>query len=436
MAMNRIYHYQHHLEQMDDFSQTGRVTQVIGLILESQGPNASFGDLCFVHSKAGRPILAEVVGFREKRILLMPLADLAGIGPGSYVIATGRPLKTPVGPRLLGRVLDGLGRPLDNKGPVVSSGSYPVAGEAVQPLHRQRITQPLPVGVRAIDAVLTCGKGQRLGIFAGSGVGKSTLLGMMARNTTADINVIALIGERGREVREFLERDLGPEGIARSVVIVATSDQPAMVRLKGAMVATAIAEYYRDQGADVLFMMDSVTRFANAQREIGLAAGEPPATRGFTPSVFALLPKLLERTGPGREGTITGFYTVLVDGDDMNEPIADAVRGILDGHIVLSRKIAERQQYPAIDILASVSRVMPDIASKDHQQRAAKLRSLMAIYRDNEDLISIGAYNNGSSAKIDEAIEHIEGINQFLRQDTSERPTWDSMIQQLSQLIP
>ncbi len=436
MAMNRLGHYQEHLQQLDDFQQTGRVTQVVGLILESNGPNANYGDLCSVYPKQGKPILAEVVGFREQRILLMPLADLTGIGPGSYVTATGRPLKVPVGPRLLGRVLDGLGRPLDNKGPLVSSTSYPIVGETVQPLDRQRISKPLPVGVKAIDALLTCGRGQRLGIFAGSGVGKSTLLGMMARNTTADVNVIALIGERGREVREFLERDLGPEGISRSVVVVATSDQPAMVRLKGAMVATAIAEYYRDQGADVLFMMDSVTRFANAQREIGLAAGEPPATRGFTPSVFALLPKLLERTGPGRNGTITGFYTVLVDGDDMNEPIADAVRGILDGHIVLSRRIAERQQYPAIDILASVSRVMPEITDKEHQQRAAKLRAMMAIYRDSEDLINIGAYSKGSSAKIDEAIAHIDGIQQFLNQDVAEQPVWDEILQQLELAIP
>ncbi len=426
-VMNRAEYYGQLLQGADDFRETGRVTQVIGLVLESNGPNANFGDLCLVHPKNGKPIHAEVVGFRDQRILLMPLADLTGIGPGSYVTATGRPLKVSVGNRLLGRVLDGLGRPMDGRGTLNCRDAYPISGQAVQPLARKRITEPLPVGVRAIDALLTCGKGQRLGIFAGSGVGKSTLLGMMARNTAADINVIALTGERGREVREFLERDLGPEGLARSVVVVATSDQPAMVRLKGALVATAIAEYFRDQGSDVLFMMDSVTRFAAAQREIGLAAGEPPATRGYTPSVFAALPKLLERTGPGEKGTITGFYTVLVDGDDMNEPIADAVRGILDGHIVLSRKIAERQQYPAVDVLSSVSRVMPEVTSAEQQHVAGKLRSLLAIYRDSEDLINIGAYAKGSSPEIDEAIAHIDGIIRFMKQDVHEQPTWDEV---------
>jgi len=341
---SRLQHYQTQLGLVDDFQQTGKVTQIIGLTLESRGPSASIGDLCLIHPRNSKPIYAEVVGFREQKVLLMPLDDLTGVAPGSFVTALGRPLKVGVSPQLLGRVLDGLGRPLDGLGPVFADAFYPISGRSVQPLERQRIATPLTVGVRAIDGLLSCGKGQRLGIFAGSGVGKSTLLGMMARNTDADVNVIALIGERGREVREFLERDLGPEGLARSVVVTATSDQPALVRLKGALVATTIAEYFRDSGKDVLFMMDSVTRFALAQREIGLAIGEPPATRGYTPSVFALLPKLLERTGPGKVGTITGFYSVLVEGDDMNEPIADAVRGILDGHIVLSRHLAERQQ--------------------------------------------------------------------------------------------
>lgn len=431
MESRRLAHYKRFLSKFDDLEFTGRVTQLIGLTIESQGPAATIGDLCLIESRNARPIYSEVVGFKDKKILLMPLGDFAGVGPGATVTAMGRPLRVGVGPEILGRVLDGLGSPIDGKGPLYTESSYPVHGEVVKPLDRQRISQILPVGVRTIDGLLTCGKGQRIGIFAGSGVGKSTLLGMMARNAEADINVIALVGERGREVREFIERDLGEEGLKRSVVVVATSDQPALVRLKGAQVATAIAEYYRDQGMDVLFMMDSVTRFAIAQREVGLAVGEPPATRGYTPSVFALLPKLLERTGPGKVGTITAFYTVLVEGDDMNEPIADTVRGILDGHIVLARKIAERQHFPAIDSLASVSRLMAEIATTDHLRAAGRLRNLVAVYRDAEDLINIGAYVRGSNSEIDEAIALYPKITRFLQQGTHESSSFPETLASL-----
>ncbi|MDD2421122.1 MAG: FliI/YscN family ATPase, partial [Heliobacteriaceae bacterium] len=340
-------------------------------------------------------------------------------GPGSQVLATGDTLKVAVGEALLGRILDGLGNPLDGLGPVVPGQAYPLGAMPPNPLKRQRISKILPVGVKAVDALLTCGRGQRMGIFAGSGVGKSTLLGMIARNTNADVNVIGLIGERGREVREFIEKDLGPAGLARSVVVVATSDQPALVRLKGAFVATAIAEYFRDQGRDVMLMLDSVTRFAMAQREVGLAIGEPPATRGFTPSVFALLPKLLERSGTAEKGTITGLYTVLVDGDDMNEPIADAVRGILDGHIVLSRELAGQNHYPAIDILNSVSRVMLDLVTTEHLEMAAVFRQVLATYREAKDLVDIGAYQRGANAQIDFALEKIAACRKFLQQDVN-----------------
>jgi flagellum-specific ATP synthase len=351
----------------------------------------------------------------------MPVGELAGISPGSEIIATGQKLQVEVGQSLLGRVLNGLGQPMDGKDPLFTGNYYPLNASPPNPLTRKRIEVPLAMGIRAIDGLLTCGRGQRIGIFAGSGVGKSTLLGMIARNTEADVNVIGLIGERGREVRDFLERDLGEEGLARSVVVVATSDQPALVRIKGAMVATAVAEYFRDQGKDVMLMMDSVTRFAIAQREVGLAVGEPPTTRGYTPSVFALLPKLLERSGTAEKGSITGLYTVLVEGDDMNEPIADAVRGILDGHIVLSRNLAHLNHYPAIDVLASVSRLMSELGSKEHKDAAGKLRSSLAIYHNNEDLINIGAYASGSNPQIDSAISMIQPINGFLRQGVYEK---------------
>ncbi len=398
----------------------GKVAQVIGLVVESFGPPASLGELAHIDCGDGRNVPAEVVGFRADRLLLMPLGAMEGIKPGSPVVATGRRLYVSVGPALLGRVLDGLGNPIDGKGPIVSVGRAPLEAPPPNPLTRQRILSPLATGVKAIDGLLTCGLGQRLGIFAGSGVGKSTLLGMIAREAKADLNVIALVGERGREVREFLERDLGPEGLARSVVVVATSDQPALQRLKGAFVATAIAEYFRDQGAHVMLMMDSVTRFAMAQREVGLAIGEPPATKGYTPSVFAMLPKLLERAGTAESGSITALYTVLVEGDDTNEPISDAVRGILDGHIVLSRDLAAQNHFPAIDVLGSVSRVMPEIVTAEQLRAAGELREMLAVYREARDLINIGAYQPGSNPQIDRAIALNPKINAFLRQPVNE----------------
>lgn len=396
----------------------GKVTQVIGLVIESQGPTVSLGELCYIksHFPDVLPIPAEVVGFREGYVMLMPVGEMQGIGPGCEVVSAQKTLNVKVGSELLGRVLDGLGNPMDDKGPLLCKTEYPLQADPPPPLTRPRIKDNLYVGVRAIDGLITMGEGQRIGIMAGSGVGKSTLLSMIARNTEADISVIALVGERGREVRDFIERDLGEEGMKRSVVVVATSDQPALVRIKGAMTATAIAEYFRDHGHKVVLMMDSVTRFAMAQREVGLTIGEPPATRGYTPSVFALLPRLLERAGTSEKGSITGIYTVLVDGDDMNEPIADAVRSILDGHIVLSRKIAAQNHFPAIDIMPSVSRVMNEVVSPEHLKAAQQMRQLMAVYRDAEDLIHIGAYVKGSSAKIDEAVQKIDAINAFLCQ--------------------
>ena len=414
------------VDQCVSIKLTGKVTQVIGLVIESQGPVVSVGELCYVHSHLPDvpPVPAEVVGFREGYVMLMPVGEMQGIGPGCEVVAAQKMLQVKVGDVLLGRVLDGLGNPMDDKGPILSDLEYPLQAPPPPPLTRPRIHESLYVGVRAIDGLITMGQGQRIGIMAGSGVGKSTLLSMIARNTEADISVIALVGERGREVRDFIERDLGEEGLKRSVVVVATSDQPALVRIKGAMTATAIAEYFRDQGHKVILMMDSVTRFAMAQREVGLTIGEPPATRGYTPSVFALLPRLLERAGTSDTGSITGIYTVLVDGDDMNEPIADAVRSILDGHIVLSRAIAAQNHFPAIDILPSVSRVMNEVVTKEHLKAAQQMRSLMAVYKDAEDLIHIGAYVKGSSAKIDEAIQKIDSINDFLCQDIFEVDTY------------
>jgi flagellum-specific ATP synthase len=417
------------LDTFQTVRSTGKVSQILGLSIEANGPAADLGEHCLIKIRDwSQPLSAEVVGFKADRVLLMPLGDMAGIGPGCEIMATGEKLRVEVGEGLLGRVLDGLGNPMDELGPILSGQFYPLEAPPPNPLVRHRITAPLAVGIKAIDALLTCGRGQRVGIFAGSGVGKSTMLGMIARNTEADINIIALIGERGREVRDFLERDLGPEGLARSVVIVATSDQPALVRIKGALVATAIAEYFRDQGYHVMLMMDSVTRFAAAQREVGLAIGEPPTTRGYTPSVFALLPRLLERSGMAEFGSITGLYTVLVEGDDMNEPIADAVRGILDGHIVLTRELAHLNHYPAIDVLASVSRLMPELATGEHQAAAGVLRSLLATYRENQDLINIGAYTAGSNPRIDTAIRMIEAINEFLCQTTLEKCPYNETI--------
>lgn len=412
----------------------GRVTKIVGLTVESLGPNVNMGEVCRIVSE-DISIFAEVVGFRENRILLMPLGELAGIGLGSVVEALGHSLQVAVSEDLLGRILDGLGEPIDNKGPFYARGLYNIENDSPDPLTRNRICEPLPIGIKAIDGLLTIGKGQRVGIFAGSGVGKSTLMGMIARNTSADINVIALIGERGREVREFIERDLGEEGLKRSVVIVATSDKPALIRQKAAKTATAIAEYFRDQGKDVLFMMDSLTRFSMAQREIGLSIGEPPVSRGYTPSVFAVMPKLLERAGTSERGSITALYTVLVDGDDMNEPITDTARGILDGHIVLSRKLANKNHYPAIDILQSVSRVMPEVVTNEHKVLANKLKATLAVYSEAEDLINIGAYSKGSNADIDFSISKIKDIKAFLTQETEENFEFDEEIEHLGQLF-
>ena len=417
------------IEDTEPIKMSGKVTQVVGLVIESKGPNVSLGELCYIKSRFPNvePIPAEVVGFREGLVLLMPIGEMQGIGPGCEVLSAQKTLRVKVGMELLGRVLDGLGNPMDGKGPILSKTEYPLHAEPPDPLQRPRIKDSLYVGVRAIDGLITLGSGQRIGIMAGSGVGKSTLLSMIARNTEADISVISLVGERGRAVRDFIERDLGEEGLKRSVVVVATSDKPALVRIKGAMTATAIAEYFRDQGRRVVLMMDSVTRFAMAQREVGLTIGEPPATRGYTPSVFALLPRLLERAGTSARGSITGIYTVLVDGDDMNEPIADAVRSILDGHIVLSRAIAAQNHFPAIDILASVSRVMTDVVTKEHREAAQHMRALMAVYKEAEDLIHIGAYVKGSSKRIDEAIEKIDAINDFLCQGVFDVTSFEDM---------
>lgn len=424
------------VKAVDPIRRTGRVSQIVGLTIEADGPAVNMGEHCLVKvGDLSKMLSAEVVGFKSGRVLLMPLGEMAGISPGCEIIATGQNLRVEVGTELLGRVLDGLGRPCDNKGPLLTGEYYPLQAAPPNPLDRRRIDTTLAMGVRAIDSLLTCGRGQRVGIFAGSGVGKSTLLGMIARNTEADVNVIGLIGERGREVRDFLERDLGPEGIARSVVVVATSDQPALVRIKGAMVATAIAEYFRDQGKDVILMMDSVTRFAIAQREVGLAVGEPPTTRGYTPSVFAMLPRLLERSGTSDVGSITGLYTVLVEGDDMNEPIADAVRGILDGHIVLSRELAHQNHYPAIDILASVSRLMVELGEEEHLEAAGELRSVLATFRDNRDLINIGAYSQGSNPQIDKAIGMIQTINDFLKQGIEEKAPFTDTISRLIEMM-
>ncbi|WP_053360835.1 flagellar protein export ATPase FliI [Bacillus sp. FJAT-27251] len=420
------------LEEIQPVKKHGKVTQVIGLTIESKGPNAKIGELCLLYpGEKEKPIEAEVVGFRENRVLLMPLRDVARIGPGCQVIATGVPLQIKVGPSILGQVLDGTGNPLDENPLPKGLKNYSTNNHPPNPLTRPRITKSLEVGVRAIDGLLTVGQGQRIGVFAGSGVGKSTLMGMIARNTEADINVIALVGERGREVRDFIERDLGPEGLKRSVLVVATSDQPPLQRIKAALTATSIAEYFRDQGKNVMLMMDSVTRFAMAQREVGLAVGEPPTSKGYTPSVFALLPKLLERSGTSRHGSITAFYTVLVDGDDMNEPIADAVRGILDGHIVLDRKIAQKGQFPAINILASVSRVMHDIVQDEHQKAAVHFKKLLASYEASEDLINIGAYKSGTNKEIDDAIRLYPLIKKFLQQDIYENTSFNENIQQL-----
>ncbi len=413
----------------------GRVTKIVGLTVESIGPDASVNDLCsIISSDKKKSVDAEVIGFRDDRLLLMPFEDITGIGVGSMVINRNKPLVVSVGDELLGKVLDGLGNPMDNE-QLQLGHFYAVDEKAPDPMERALISEVLPLGVKAVDGLLTIGKGQRIGIFAGSGVGKSTLLGMFARNTKADINVIALIGERGREVKEFIERDLGEEGLRRSVLVVATSDKPALIRKKAAMTATAIAEYFRDQGKDVLLMMDSLTRFSMAQREIGLASGEPPVSRGYPPSVYSEMPKLLERAGNTRDGSITGLYTVLVDGDDFNEPITDTARGILDGHIMLSRKLAHKNHYPAIDVLSSISRVMSSIASKEHKKLAGKFKMVLATYNEAEDLINIGAYKAGSNKNIDYAISKINEVNDFLCQEVDEKADFQNTIAKLEAIF-
>lgn len=424
------------MESLQMVEKIGHVAQVTGLVIESDGPNVMLGEVCKIISRRdGTCVNAEVVGFRDHRVLLMPLGDMQNIHAGCEVVTSAFASAAPVGNGLIGRVIDGLGQPIDGRGPLASEFTYRLRNRPPDPLRRKRIREPFQTGIKAIDVFTPIGRGQRMGIFAGSGVGKSTLLGMMARGAESDVNVIALIGERGREVREFIENDLGREGMARSVIVVSTSDQPALVRLRAAMLATTIAEHFRDLGKKVLFMMDSVTRLAMAQREIGLAVGEPPSSRGYTPSVFSLLPRLLERTGAGESGSITAFYTVLVEGDDLNEPISDAVRGILDGHIVLTRALATANHFPAIDVLESVSRLVRDVCTADELERTGKARDLMAVYRKNEDLINIGAYARNSNARIDLAIDRHEPLNRFLRQAVDGKCSRAESFQQLAELI-
>ncbi len=420
--------------QETTFSYTeGVVRNVIGLTIEAEGIKAFVGEVCSIYNDKNIPVTCEVVGFKEGRVLLMPLGELMGIAPGCRVVPTGRELSVKCSEELFGKVLDGLGNPM-NSDKNLNGALYPLDREPPDPLKRRRIDKIIPTGIRAIDGFITCGEGQRIGIFAGSGVGKSTTLGMIARYAEADVNVIALIGERGREVLDFIERDLGEEGLKKSIIVCATSDKPALVRLKGAFTATAIAEYFRDKGKKVILMMDSVTRFAMAQREIGLAIGEPPATKGYTPSVFAKLPRLMERSGMSDKGSITAFYTVLVDGDDFNEPIADAVRSILDGHIVLSRMLASKNHYPAVDVLNSISRLMSEVAESNHKKAAGKARDLLSVYRDSEDLINIGAYVKGSNPKLDDAIKYNDAINSFLKQEMDEQSSFQESINQLKRI--
>ena len=434
MSLINIEKYEHLMHE-PFYQKLGKVSKIVGLTIESIGPDAKHNDLCKIYSPdKSQTMFAEVVGFKDSRVLLMPFENVDGIGPGCIVENTEKPLEVKVGNGILGHTLDGLGNPME--GDIVDlTDTYPVEAAPPDPMKRVIINQVLPLGVKAVDGLLTVGKGQRIGIFAGSGVGKSTLLGMFARNTKADINVIALIGERGREVREFIERDMGEEGMKRSVVVVATSDKPALIRNKAAKTATAIAEYFRDQGKDVLLMMDSLTRFSMAQREIGLASGEPPVTRGYPPSVYSEMPKLLERAGTAGQGSITGLYTVLVDGDDFNEPITDTARSILDGHIMLSRKLGHKNHYPAIDILQSISRVMSQIATKEHKQLAGKLKTVMATYNEAEDLINIGAYKAGSNKNIDFAISKIDKVNDFLTQGVDEKYDFEEEMQLLQEIF-
>ncbi|MBE5982610.1 MAG: flagellar protein export ATPase FliI [Paenibacillaceae bacterium] len=414
----------------------GKIENIVGMSMEASGGKASIGDIAYIYNEDRKEqIPVEVVGFKDDKIQLMAYENMSGIAAGSFVRNTRRRLKIPVGDFLRGRIIDAKGEPMDGKGPFENPKYYYVENPYINPMTRPPITDPLEFGVKAIDGMNTIGKGQRIGIFAGSGVGKSTLLGMIARNVKADINVVALVGERGREVREFIEKDLGPEGMKRSVLIVATSDQPAMLRMKCPLVATTIAEYFKNQGKDVLLMMDSLTRFAMAQREIGLAIGEPPVARGYTPSIYAEFPKLLERSGNFKEGSITGIYTVLVEGDDTNEPIADTVRGIVDGHIVLSRKLANANHFPAIDVSASISRLMTNIVSEEHRKMASEIRDILSLYEKNEDLISIGAYKSGTNPKLDVAIAKIEKINKFLCQGINENDSYDEILKKMKAIL-
>lgn len=437
--MEHDSHFDKLINQLEDLELTtvhGRITEIIGMLIRAIVPQVKMGEVCLI-KREGEPLMAEVVGFTKDEVILSPLGEMSGIGPSSEVVPMRIPLQIRVGPQLLGRILDGLGNPLDEdtKGPLILDETYPVINSPPDPLKREVIKEPLPTGVRCIDGVLTVGRGQRMGIFSAAGVGKSTLLGMISRYAKADVNVISLIGERGREVREFIENDLGEEGLARSVIIVSTSDQAAQARLNAAYVGTAIAEYFRDQDKDVILMMDSVTRFARALREIGLAAGEPPARAGFTPSVFATLPRLLERSGNSDKGSITAFYTVLVAGDDMNEPVSDEVRSILDGHIILSTDLASQYHFPAIDVLRSISRVLTNIVGKDHVQLIGKVREVLSEFKKNELLIRIGEYKPGSDKKADFAIKYIDKVNRFLKQQVEEKSSFEETYQQLQALF-
>ncbi len=428
--------YLHRIQNTDLLKVNGRVTKVIGLVIESNGPHAAIGEVCTVKAEDGSEIcLAEVVGFRENKVLSMVLGEVSRISPGCEIVSSGHTLLAHLGDALLGRVIDALGNPIDGKGPILSVEDRSIYNTPPNPLERKRIREPLATGIRSIDSLLTIGKGQRVGIFAGSGVGKSVTLGMIAKHTSADVNVICLVGERGREVGEFIDRELGEEGLKRSVVIVATSDKAALIRIKAVFLATTIAEYFRDKNLDVMLMMDSITRLAMAQREVGLAIGEPPTTKGYTPSVFAMLPKVLERAGTSKKGSITGLYTVLVEGDDLNDPIADTVRSILDGHIVLSRRLASAGHYPAIDVLGSISRVMPAVTTESHRTEAHKFLDTLATYHEAEDLINIGAYAKGSNPKIDDAILRINTYKSFLKQKQDESSTYRQSVDQMISIV-
>lgn len=422
------------LEEVSFLSRRGYVIKVSGLTVESSGPTMGLGELCEIHLRDGRKVLSEVVGFHDQHLILLPLEHIEGISPGDTVTVHSTPRYISLSDKILGRVLNGLGEPIDNKGPLTGTDKKDLDSDSPAPLSREKITQPLSLGIRSIDGLLTCGKGQRIGIFSGSGVGKSVLLGDIANSSEASVNVVALIGERGREVREFLEGDLGPEGLSRSVIVVSTSDSPPVQRVKAAFVAVAVAEYFRDKGKDVLFMMDSLTRFAQAQREIGLAAGEPPASKGYCPSVFSLMPRLIERLGCADKGSITGILTVLVENDDLADPVADSARSLLDGHIVLSRKLADRGHFPAVDILASISRLMPKVATADHSKAAQKLKEIYATYTDAEDLINIGAFSPGSNRRIDGAISLIDKINNFLIQPVRQKTPFQETINRLKNI--